>query len=60
MGPPVEGHEPEIGEAGLALENDRFDSAESVGGAARRDGVAVSDEEVRSGERFGLVPRLAD
>ena len=56
VGTPVEGHQIEVGEAGLALDGDGADAAEAGGGAAGGDGVAVADEEVGSGEGLGSVP----
>ena len=60
VGPPVQGHEVEVGEAWLALDGHGPDAGESAGGAAGGHGVAVSDEELGAGEGLGAVPGLAD
>lgn len=60
VGAPSVGHEAEVREARLALEHDGAQAAEALDGAARRDGVAVADEEVAPRLRLGAVPGAAD
>lgn len=60
MGPPIRRHQVEVGEPGLALDRHGPDPGEPGSGASRRDGVAVADEELGSGECLRPVPRLAD
>lgn len=60
VGPPVQGHEVEVGEAGLALDGQGPEAGEAGGGAPGGNGVAVADEEVGAGEGLGAVPGLAD
>jgi len=60
VGAPAVGHEAQVGEARLALEHDGAQAPEALDGAARRDGVAVADEELAARLRLGAVPGAAD
>jgi len=56
VGPPINRHHIEISEPRFAFDGDGPDATEPGSGAVRGDGVAVSDEEVGSGESFHAVP----
>lgn len=53
-------HEAEVREARLPLEHDGPHPTEPLDGAARRDGVAVADEELPARLGLGAVPGAAD
>lgn len=56
MGPPINRHHIEISEPRFAFDGDGPDAAEPGCSTAGGDGVAISDEEVGSGESFRAVP----